>query len=170
MGSILERILLNFLKIGNILMSKNASKLLNSILVLIVALILIVPVKFGLDALVWVGEAQLSFIRLDASGPGNPFNFFAKIGLWITDFISVWVIAFCQAAGPIFLSCWFFNKWNKSIFFALTCFAYAAPQAALAFWLIPYPTMSIVAGLSIFAYVFIFYFATKKTFFNDTAL
>ena len=145
-------------------MSKNASKLLNSIIVLIVALILIVPVQFGLDALVWVGEAQLSFIRLDASEPVNPFNFFAKIALWVTDFISVWVVAFCQAVGPIFISCWLFNKWNKSIFFALTCVAYAAPQAALAFWLIPDSTMSIFAGLSILAYVFIFYFATFKHF------
>ena len=58
------------------------AKLINSALALVLTVVLAVPTKIGLDLLVWIGEAQLHFIRADAEGPATLFNFAAKISLW----------------------------------------------------------------------------------------
>ena len=149
-------IIAGFSTLGDALMQPT-NKSLNSFLALVATFILIIPTKIGLDLLVWIGEAQLSFIRADAEGAISPLNFGAKLGLWLTDFIKVWVVAFCQATGPVFISFWLFKKWNKVVAWHLVCLLYAIPLASLSIWLVPDQTLAFFAGGSVLVYVGIAY-------------
>ena len=138
------------------------NKLLNSFLALVSTFILIIPTSLGLDVIVWIGEAQLHLIRLDAEGTISPFNFGAKLGLWLTDFIKVWVIAFFQATGPIFIAFWLFKKWNKSVEWHAVCLLYALPLACLSIWFVQDKMLALFSGISVLVYVSIAYLIIRR--------
>ena len=138
------------------------NKPFNSLLALVASFILIIPTKIGLDLLVWVGEAQLSFIRADAEGSVSPLNFGAKLALWLTDFIKAWVVAFFQASGPIFMAFWLFNKWGRPVAWHFVCALYALPITGLSVWLLQDQPLGLLAGGSVLVYVCIAYLILRR--------
>ena len=142
------------------MLKMNAS--FNSFLALVASFILIIPTKIGLDLLVWVGEAQLSFIRADAEGSVSPLNFGAKLALWLTDFIKAWVVAFLQASAPIFIAFWLFDKWGRPVAWHFVCVLYALPITGLSVWLLRDQTLGLLAGCSVLVYVGIAYLILRR--------
>lgn len=143
-------------------------RFINSSFALVACIILIIPTKIGLDLLIWIGEAQLAFIRADAEGPVSVFNFGAKFGLWLTDFIKIWVAAFCQASGPIFMTFWLFNKLDRAVAWHFICMLYALPLAGLSVWLVPDKTLAFFAGGSVLVYVGITYVILRTKYIKNT--
>ena len=141
---------------------QHTNKSLNSLLALVTIFILIFPSKIGLDILFLIGEAQLSFIRADADGAISPLNLGAKIGLWLTDFIKPWVVAFCQATFPVFIAFWIFKKWNKTVAWFAVCLLYSLSLAGLTIWLMPEHPLALAAGGSVLIYVGITYLIIRN--------